>query len=189
MEKDFSPVFQKINALLAQKPRVLVAIDGNSGAGKTSLATKLSRFYDCNLFHMDDFFLPPELETEARLSEIGGNVDYLRLKEEVISGLQHNQPFQYRTYSCREQAFTQWVTVNPKQLNIIEGVYSLHPTLINHYDLKIFLRVEPVEQSRRILERNGPEMHRRFLNEWIPLENRYFQALAIADKCDLVFST
>jgi len=49
--------------------------------------------------------------------------------------------------------------------------------------------VAAVEQSRRILKRNGPEMHRRFLNEWIPLENRYFQALAIADKCDLVFST
>ena len=186
---DFSPLFRQIDALLAQNPQVLVAIDGNSGAGKTGLAALLARVYDCNVFHMDDFFLPPELKTQARLSEVGGNVDYLRFKNEVIMGLQRNQPFQYRVYSCREQAFTQRITVNPKPLNIIEGVYSLHPTLSDHYDLKVFLSVEAAEQSRRILERNGPEMHHRFIHEWIPLENRYFRELAIAKKCDLVFST
>jgi uridine kinase len=186
---DFSPLFRQIDTLLAQKPRVFVAIDGNSGAGKTALADQLACVYDCNVFHMDDFFLPPELKTQARLSEIGGNVDYLRFKNEVILGLQGNQPFQYRVYNCRTQTFTHKVTVTPKPLNIIEGVYSLHPALIDHYDLKVFLSVAALEQSRRILKRNGPEMHHRFLNEWIPLENRYFQALAIADKCDLVFST
>lgn len=186
---DFSPLCQRIDLLLAQKDQVLVAIDGNSGAGKTRLAAFLASLYHCNVFHMDDFFLPPALKTAARLNEVGGNVDYHRFKNEVISGLQSGRPFQYRVYDCQAQAFTRWITVHPKPLNIIEGVYSLHPTLIAHYDLKIFLRVEAAEQSRRILARNGPELHRRFLEEWIPLENRYFQELDIAGKCDFVFST
>ncbi|NLW60002.1 MAG: uridine kinase [Firmicutes bacterium] len=186
---DFSPLFRQIDALLAAKAQVLVAIDGNSGAGKTALAEHLTQVYDCNVFHMDDFFLPPELKSMDRLNEPGGNVDYHRFKEEVIMGLLRHRPFQYRVYDCRRQAFTHEVAVTPKPLNIIEGVYSLQPTLIDHYDLKVFLSVGAAEQSRRILERNGPALHRRFLNEWIPLENRYFQELAIAGKCDLVFST
>lgn len=183
----FALLFPRIDALLAQKDQVLVAIDGQSGAGKTSLAAYLATVYDCNLFHMDDFFLPPELKTAARLKEAGGNVDYLRFKNEVILGLQKRQPFQYRIYDCHQQDFTQTISVTPKPLNIIEGVYSLHPVLFPYYDLKVFLRIDAAAQSERLLKRCGPELHRRFLQEWIPLENRYFTELKIANRCDLVF--
>lgn len=186
--QSFAPLLQRIDHLLAQKDQVLVAIDGKSGAGKTNLAAFLATIYDCNLFHMDDFFLPPELKTAARLKEVGGNVDYLRFKNEVLLGIKKKQAFQYRIYDCHQQAFTQTIPVTPKPLNIIEGVYSLHPVLFPYYDLKVFLHIEAATQSERILKRSGPELHRRFLQEWIPLENRYFAELKIADRCDLVFS-
>jgi len=44
------------------------------------------------------------------------------------------------------------------------------------------------KQSLRILKRNGPIMHKRFLSEWIPLENRYFKEMKIQEQSDLVFS-
>ena len=188
LSRRFAPLFARIDALLTEKDQVLVGIDGNSGAGKTRLAAYLATVYDCNLFHMDDFFLPPELKTAARLREAGGNVDYLRFQNEVIRGLQTRRPFRYRIYDCHAETFSQTITVTPKPLNIIEGVYSLHPVLFPHYDLKVFLRLDAATQSERILKRNGPELHRRFLQEWIPLENRYFSELKIADRCDLVFS-
>ena len=50
---------------------MVVAIDGNSGAGKSTLAALIADVYDCNLFHMDDFFLRPEQRTEERLKETG----------------------------------------------------------------------------------------------------------------------
>lgn len=187
-DQDDSSIYKCIDSLLESKARILVAVDGNSGAGKSTLSASLATVYDCNIFHMDDFFLPPMLKTKARLNEVGGNVDYLRFRDEVITGLQSGFPFQYRVYDCHQQAFTQTVTITPKPLNIIEGVYSMHPALIAYYDLKIFLQVGAEEQSKRILKRNGPDLHRRFLDEWIPLENRYFTELKIAEKCDLVLS-
>ena len=65
-----------IDRLLSEKERVIVAIDGNCAAGKTTLASHLARQYDCNVFHMDDFFLRPQQRTPEQYAEIGGNVDY-----------------------------------------------------------------------------------------------------------------
>jgi len=183
----FFELFDRIEGLMKLDRPIYVAIDGNSGAGKSTLADLIGDVYDCNIFHMDDFFLTPDLRTEERLKEVGGNVDYVRFKKEVIQGLKSGQEFAYRPYNCQIMALEDAIPVKPKKLNIIEGVYSLHPTLIDTYDLKVFMAIDPEEQSRRILERNGPFMHKRFINEWIPLENQYFETMGIRDKCDLVF--
>jgi len=63
----------------------------------------------------------------------------------------------------------------------------MHPTLIDLYDLKVFLSIGAEEQSRRILARNGAAMHKRFMTEWVPMENRYFAGMGIREKCDLAF--
>ena len=57
---------RKIDELLSEKDFVVVAIDGKCTSGKTTLAAKLAEIYDCNVFHMDDFFLRPEQRTPAR---------------------------------------------------------------------------------------------------------------------------
>ena len=75
---------KQIDKLLTQKDMVIVAIDGKCTSGKTTLASRLAAFYDCNVFHMDDFFLRPEQRTTERFAEIGGNVDYERFWEEVL---------------------------------------------------------------------------------------------------------
>ena len=75
---------KKIDELLTQKETVIVAIDGKCTSGKTTLASKLAEIYDCNVFHMDDFFLRPEQRTPERFAEVGGNVDYERFQEEVL---------------------------------------------------------------------------------------------------------
>lgn len=186
---DFFPLFCRIDSLLRTDDRILVAIDGNSGAGKSSLAALINDVYDCNVFHMDDFFLPSELKTKERLAETGGNVDYGRLRHEIIMGLQSGQAFQYQPYDCKKQALGQPVSVVPKRLNVIEGVYSLHPTLINNYQLKVFLSVDPVQQRRRIERRNGALMLNRFLQEWIPLEDKYFGEMGVREQSDLVFQS
>ena len=176
---------RRIEALLLKRDYIIIAIDGNSGAGKSTLAKKLSQIYDCNVFHMDHFFLTPELKTRERLNEVGGNVDYERFYEEVAKGIKSGQDFNYRIYNCRKCDFDRTITVKPKRISIVEGVYSMHPTLIDLYDFKIFVSVNKEEQSRRILERSGPHLHNRFINLWIPLENQYFEALSIREKSDL----
>ncbi|MDF2685394.1 MAG: hypothetical protein K0S55_575 [Clostridia bacterium] len=185
--KQFFEIFCKIDTLLKSLDNITIAIDGKSGGGKSTLSALLNNIYNCNIFHMDDFFLRPELRTEARLNEVGGNVDYVRFKEEVLKNLKSGFEFKYQIYDCSKKALGEYISVIPKKLNIIEGVYSMHPSLIKNYDLKIFINICSQKQSSRILKRNGDFMHKRFLNEWIPLENRYFNEMKIKEQCDLIY--
>ena len=182
-------IFRRIDALIKTHDRILVAIDGNCGAGKSTLAALIGDIYDRNIFHMDDFFLNSELKTQERMKEIGGNVDYIRFKEEVIAGLQSGQKFEYRKYDCKTMNMDKRITVLPKKLNIIEGAYSMHPSLEEYYDFKIFLGIDEIEQRDRILERNGETMLDKFLSKWIPMENAYFEHYKIEEKCDLVYKS
>lgn len=167
---------KKIDELMTQKDVVIVAIDGKCTSGKTTLAAKLAEIYDCNVFHMDDFFLRPEQRTPERFAEVGGNVDYERFKDEILIPLQAGKQFSYRPFDCSTFTLADPVTVMPKQLNIIEGTYSHHPYFGNPYDLKVMLTVTPELQRERILQRPA-FLHQRFFEQWIPMENRYFESL------------
>lgn len=178
---------QRLEELLVAGKRIIIAIDGNSAAGKTTFARQLAGIYEANVFHMDDFFLPPELRTAERLREPGGNVDYVRFRDQILAGLERGGVFQYQAYDCKTDSLQSPVIVEPRLLNIVEGVYSLHPMLEKSYDLSVFLGVEPAEQLQRIFDRNGPGLYGRFVEEWIPLENHYFDELKIREKCDFIY--
>lgn len=186
----FLPLIKRLDAFLEQgneKGRLIVAIDGGSASGKTTLAELLEKRYDnLDVFHMDDFFLTPEMRTEQRLNEVGGNVDRERFEKEVLIPLTQCQEVTYRRYICASQEFSAPVTLNPKGIVIVEGAYSMHPELMKYYDFTVFLNIDSESQRQRILKRNAPSLANRFFSEWIPLEKVYFEKTDIKNRCDLV---
>lgn len=165
----------------------VVAIDGMSGSGKTSLGELLHKeFPKSNLFHMDDYFLQPHQRTSKRLSEVGGNVDYERFMHEIILHLDDKSGLSFRKFNCQTQTLGPMTYVPWKPLVIIEGAYSQHPYFEDAYDIRIFCEISKDEQRKRILKRNGPEMLDRFVNEWIPKENSYFETFQIKEKSGLL---
>lgn len=185
----FEPVVAAIDRLLKEsdKKTILVAIDGKCAGGKTTLGHYLQKLYDCNVFHMDDFFLRPEQRTEERMQEIGGNVDYERFRDEVLDEIRTGQTVTYRKFDCQAMALEQTTrSMEPKRLNIIEGSYSMHPHFENVYDLKFFLNLNDEQQLENIRKRNGEEKLQRFKNEWIPKENAYFEQFHIRQQCVVI---
>lgn len=167
--------------------QVNIAIDGPCGGGKTTLANILEGVYDCNLFHMDDFFLRAEQRMPLRYQEPGGNVDYERFRKEVLDHLSDKEGLQYRKFRCEDMCLGESRRVPCKKLNIIEGSYSCHPYFgEDAYTLRLFVDVEPDRQRERIIARSGETMWKRFAAEWIPMENRYFNVFGIREKCRTV---
>ena len=182
------PLLARIDTALA-KGRVILAIEGGSASGKTTLAAQLREIYDCTVLHMDDFFLRPEQRTPERFAEIGGNVDRERFLAEVLLPLFRGEDFLYRRFDCATQSLLRGVPVTPSRLTVVEGAYSMHPELAAYYTLSVFLENSPEEQRARILRRNTPEHAVRFFNEWIPLEHRYFEGMRVRERCTLVMAS
>jgi uridine kinase len=182
---DFMQIFCAIDKLLANG-NVTVAIEGGSASGKSTLSEILSELYDCNVFHMDDFFLRHEQRTPERFAEVGGNVDRERFYDEVLRPLNTGNEICYRRFDCSTQTLSAPITVQPKRLTVVEGVYSMHTAFSRYYDLGVFLDIDSQYQKRRILVRNSPQFANRFFNEWIPLENRYFEKTAITERSNII---
>ena len=106
--------------------------------------------------------------------------------EQVLEPLKAGRPPEYGVFDCSAMAVTAFRREPVRDVVIVEGAYSLHPALRDAYNLKVFLSVDAPTQRARILARNGEKMLQRFLEQWIPLENAYFEACAVRDCCDII---
>ena len=185
----FQSVYIRIDEATLRKSRVLLAIDGMCASGKSTLAKHIAERYECNIFHMDDFFLTPNIRTDERLAQPGGNVDVSRFEAEVLKPLLRGDTVRYQRYDCKTGEFFRQPPVEPKPLEIVEGAYSLHPMLRDTYDIAIGLRVTPEAQIRRIAAREGKARLPDFIARWIPLEERYLAETEVWARCDLVIDT
>lgn len=178
------PVMEAIAS--GESGQQIIALDGRSAAGKSTLAQLLGKMTGAGVIHMDDFFLPKELRTKERLAEPGGNVDYDRFLTEVLPGLKSGEAFSYRRFDCSRMELGESRKVPAGTIRIVEGSYSCHPKLGDYMTLRVFCDISAEEQRVRIEKRNGEEMLSRFVREWIPMEEKYFAYFPIKERADFV---
>lgn len=186
--KSMKSAIDRVERLLAEGRCAFVAMDGPCASGKTMFAASLHERFGGNVLHMDDFFLRPEQRTPERFAEPGGNVDRERFEAEVLKPLAAGRTVRYRPWDCHTGDFATSRSVEPAALTVVEGSYSMHPALRGYYDLTMCLIVDPSERLRRLEARN-PRMLQRFIDEWIPLENHYFESTNTQGSADLLVDT
>ena len=186
-----APVIARAERRLAARGGALVVIDGPCGSGKTTLGDALAALYGTQPIRMDDFFLPPELRTPARLAQPGGNVHFERFRDEVLAGLLRGGNVAYRRFDCGSGGW------RPREhragpLTVIEGSYSHHPAFCEAYRalgaLRVAVTAEPDERLRRLRARD-PARFSAFVDRWIPLEKTYFEAYDILSGADIVLES
>lgn len=180
-------ICRRANEISLEKGRCIIAIDGRCGSGKSTLARILAEKLNGQTIFMDDFFLPFSLRTPERMDEAGGNIHYERFIGEVVNRL-GDESLTYGVFDCSVMKINGESHIENKDIIIVEGSYSLHDKFGKYYDIAIFSDVEYETQIERIRNRNGEDMLRRFVNEWIPMEEKYFEAQATRTKCGFVIS-
>ena len=166
--------------------RRIIALDGRCASGKTTLARDMAEIVGAAAVHMDDFFLPPELRTPERLQTPGGNVHYERFLTDVLPGLRGGGAFSYPRFDCSMMALRGERAVPEADTVIVEGAYSCHPVLGDYMTLRAFSDIDPAEQRRRILLREGKAGLEVFNARWIPMEERYFAAYRVRETAQVI---
>ena len=184
----YFPVLLRISSLVHRAKPVVIAIDGRCGSGKTNLTELIASIFPCNVFHMDDFYLPFHKRNDNWRDIPGGNMDFTRLLTEILSPAAPGQVVNYQPYDCHNGTFLPTAALFPQTLNIVEGSYSHTPTLTEQYDLKIFLTCSRERQADRLREREGSH-YNAFVNTWIPLEEQHFQIHSIEQSADIIVDT
>ena len=183
-------VKKRIGQMPETAERIIIAIDGRCASGKSTLAAALEKELGCAVFHMDDFFLRTVQRTPERYAEPGGNVDRERVSDEILTPLRRGEKLiEFSKFDCRTFELMPLTSIEAGRIAVVEGSYSCHPDLWDMYDLHIFLTLSEKEQSGRILLREGEERAVVFRDRWIPLEEKYFKAFGIEERCELRFDT
>lgn len=184
----YFPAITAVRKLMEKGETVILGIDGRCGSGKTGLAGLFSRLFDCNVFHMDDFYLPFEKRSPNWKDTPGGNIDFGRLTREVLDPVQKKRTVIYRPYHCGKGQITGSFPIAPKALNIVEGSYSHHPLLFGSCQFKLFLTCSKEEQKRRLQRREG-SYYPAFEKQWMPFEEQYYQCYGVDKTADLIVDT
>lgn len=138
--------------------------------------------------HTDDFYLPLAARCANWQEQPGANIDFIRLRNEVLQPLLRGETALYNAYSCAAGAFLPSKPFAAAPLTILEGSYSLHPALQTDFAVCVFVTCPPDVQAARLRAREGIR-YANFVQRWIPLEEGYFAAHDPAARCNFVLDT
>lgn len=166
-----------------QPPRLgrtrLVAVDGPSGAGKTSFALRLARHLDAPVVHTDDL--------------LDGWDDqftfWKRLEELVLGPLRRGAAATYQRYRWDLGDFGgDPVRVEPGPAVVLEGVSAARRAIRAELSLAVFLTAPADLRFRRTVTRDGDDSvaFRAYLERWRAAEDRHFAEDRTAEHADLV---
>ena len=180
-------ILRRISVIRVFRNVALVAIEGPSGAGKTTLARALAEAGDqTTVISGDDFYRPASDEERRSWSAAEGSrkyFDWERLELEVLGPLS-------RTGRCRYQRYD-WTTGNliaPVQLPnahvvLIEGVYTFRPELRRYYDFSIMVSTPQAERLRRWKQRGDSDEQ---ISRWHASEELYFESTHPEEAAEMV---
>lgn len=168
---DEMKLVQCLNFINNLNGRKIIALEGKCGSGKTTIAKAIAKHLPITIIEIDDFFLPQARKTKTRLNEIGGNIDYEAVHK-VLTKIAERTLNSYQKYNCTTSAYEEKPFID-SDIIILEGVYSYHPYFRHLIDYLIFLDIDNFTQNERLKSRTN---YSRFIEEWIPLENTYFES-------------
>lgn len=179
-------IFVKLSRLYSSGNFASCAIDGMTASGKTKLAELIAGIFQCNVFHTEDFRLPPVMRTKSAMHGIGSDFDIDRFKSEIVDHLQDTESFSWGVYNPEKGKYDKRKAVAPERLNIVEGLYSMHPKLGKYYDLGICVDSDDVVQARILSSKYGAEGYRQFAEASMVKEKKYLDENNIRLSADIV---
>jgi uridine kinase len=126
--------------------------------------------------HNDDFYLPSVSRSQlpAHLKPIGGDFDWMRLRDQVLIPLRSSQIANYARYDWLSDRLAEHHEIQPRGIVLIEGVYSTRAELRDLFDFRVWVDCPSELRLSRGLVRDSHAAHSQWVNDWMPAEDRYY---------------
>jgi uridine kinase len=169
--------------------RLFVAIDGGAGAGKSMLARGIhDHLKSMSILRTDDFFRPLNEHPIARMAPEKLYELYFpwdRMRDEALIPLHRGDTARYQRYDWATDRLADWVSVEPNEIVLVEGVYSSRPELRPMLDAVIFVEAPRVERLRRIFARDASSSTD-WITPWMTAEDWYLNQIRPQETADLI---
>lgn len=166
-----------IRNLRGEKPgTLLVAIDGEGGAGKSTLAALLAaELGTAAVVCLDDF---------ARPTVPGW--DMPRMISQVLDPLRAGRSGRYQRWDWETDLGAEWHDVPAGGVVIVEGVSATRAELAGRWDLTVWVSTPRDIRLARGLTRDGEAMREQWLTVWMPEEDAYVAEQHPAERADVI---
>ena len=194
-------IFEKVEALRAELAHpVIVALDGGSGSGKSTISARLAKLTHIGLIPLDDFYQTQVPESEWPQKTVAERLNSVfewdRVRREAIGPLVLREPARWRpfdfvrgpgkdgTYSLKDE-FTE---VAPAPTVLLEGTYSASPFLRDLVDLAVMVDVPTRVRHERLVarEQGGGDFLAAWHAVWDDVESHYLERVCPPGSFDLV---
>jgi para-aminobenzoate synthetase len=179
---------------------MLIALDGGSGAGKSTVAAILGQNIHAAVVPLDDFFaahIPDwEWDTRSVAQRVQDVFDWQRLRAQALEPLLASQsarwhPFDFAaglrpdgTYALSPHS----VERQPAPVIVLDGAYSASPPIADLVDLAVLIDVAVPERHKRLAAREPAPFLQRWHAVWDAVETYYFTEVRPKASFDLVVS-
>lgn len=165
----------------------LMALDGRSGVGKSTLAAALGKRLKAAVIEGDDFYAGGiELRNDRAEARAAACIDWTRQRQ-VLQAVRGGQDVAWRAFDW--VAFDGRLSHPPHRLTpcpfvILEGVYAARPELADLLDLRVLVDLPPDIRKARLLAREGTIGP--WQRQWLEAEDFYFRNIMPPTRFDLV---
>ncbi len=186
---DFEALVRRAAQLVNTQQRAIIALDGHSGAGKSTWARHLSTQLKLPVISTDDFFaggVSVRHDSAETLADICIDRDRLAavLTRWRAGAMVEYAPFDWVAFNGALADEVRIVPTAPAL--ILEGVYANHPDLRDQLSLAVKIDLDAPERERRLMAREGRLGP--WERQWAKAEAWYFSQRSPENSFDLIVS-
>jgi uridine kinase len=171
----------------------MVAIDGHSATGKTTLADEVGRRFGAAVIDGDDFYAggsAAQWDGMSAAEKADHCIDWRRQRP-VLEALARGETTSWHPYDWEAndgRLMNEATICAPAPVVILEGVYSARPELADLFHLRVLYDATAELRHQRWVAREGESYFDDWARRWSEAEDWYLTHVMPPDRFDLILT-